>query len=239
MKQLPSFFKVLMVGTLWPLTPSVLAQEKVSRKTMIFQPGAKVPDGFQEPKGRADSAPPAPSATPSNPAPEAARDGNRESSKTEPAKTVKPAEKTVSKPVKGGSEDTLQIGESPEIPNQMAARFFGLLLKGQVDPAYDGLTKGSKIAERAEESKALRLKTQEALKVFGAVVGFEQVESKAVGPHLLRLTYLTVGKEFPLRWRLYFYRPDSFWRLVDIRVDDRLSGLFGEPEEARNAEGRP
>ncbi len=159
--------------------------------------------------------------------------------KSEPAKTVKPADKTGSKPVKAGVDDTLQLGESPEIPNQMAARFFGLLLKGQVDPAYDGLTKGSKIAERAEESKALRLKTQEALKVFGAVVGFEQVESKTVGPHLLRLTYLTVGKEFPLRWRLYFYRPDSFWRLVDIRVDDRLSGLFGEPEEARNAEGRP
>ncbi len=237
MKQLPSFVQVLMACSLWPFTTSVWAQEKVSRKTMIFQPGAKVPDGY--PSNRPEPAAAAGAAAPGPAASEVSKEGGRETVKSEPAKTVKPADKTGSKPVKAGVDDTLQLGESPEIPNQMAARFFGLLLKGQVDPAYDGLTKGSKIAERAEESKALRLKTQEALKVFGAVVGFEQVESKTVGPHLLRLTYLTVGKEFPLRWRLYFYRPDSFWRLVDIRVDDRLSGLFGEPEEARNAEGRP
>jgi hypothetical protein len=225
MKKIPLLFLFLATST------SMLGQEKVSRKTMIFQPGAKVPDGVPAAKAIGESVQPAAPAAAASPA------------KNEPVKSEKTpekaSEKAAGKAGKSVSEETLQLGESTEIPNQMAGRFFGLLLKGQVEAAYDGLTKGSKIAERAEESKALRLKTQEALKVFGAVVGFEQVESKSVGPHLLRLTYLTVGKEFPLRWRLYFYRPDSFWRLVDIRVDDRLSGLFGEPEETRNPEGRP
>ena len=217
-----SFMKThsfLLLACLLAAVNPLRAQEKVSRKTMIFQPGARVPDGLAPAKEPGASSKPAETGDPKIPT--ASKSGS------------KPGTPEGNPPPVGASiEDT-------EIPRQMAARFFGLLLKGQVEAAYEGLTKGSKIAERAEESKALRLKTQEALKVFGAVVGFEQVEVKSVGPHLLRLTYLTVGKEFPLRWRLYFYRPDTFWRLVDIRVDDRLSGLFGEAEETRGGEAKP
>ena len=69
-----------------------------------------------------------------------------------------------------------------------------------------------------------------------AVIGYELVESKNVGVRLLRRTYVSVGKEFPLRWRFYFYKPDLAWRLIDLRVDDRLPGIFDEPDEPRTAE---
>lgn len=127
-------------------------------------------------------------------------------------------------------------------PGQMAAAFFASLQRKQVDEAYAALTKGSKIGDRPEELKTLKAKTNEAIEVFGAIQGYEVIESKPVGTHLLRRTYLTLGTDFPLRWRFYFYYSGNVWRLVDLRVDDRLGGFFDEPEEARgatSAETRP
>jgi hypothetical protein len=118
-------------------------------------------------------------------------------------------------------------------PGQAAALFFGLLQKNQVEEAYTGLMKGSKIAERPEELRGLKAKTTEAIEVFGAIQGFDLLETKMAGKHLMRRTYVSLGRDFPLRWRFYFYRIDGPWQLVDLRVDDRLGGIFEEPEESR------
>jgi len=95
--------------------------------------------------------------------------------------------------------------------------------------------KGSKIAERPEELKTLKSKTKEAIEVFGPIQNYELVETKNVGTHLLRRTYLSLNKEFPLRWRFYFYLSDNLWRLIDLRVDDRVTGMFDEVEEPKSA----
>ena len=116
-------------------------------------------------------------------------------------------------------------------PGQAAAAFFGLLQKQAIDEAYAGLTRGSKIGERPEELKNLKAKTVEAIEVFGNILGYEVVETKTLGSNLMRRTYLSLGKDFPLRWRFYFYRTEGSWKLVDLRVDDRLGGMFEEPEE--------
>lgn len=123
---------------------------------------------------------------------------------------------------------------SPEAPAQIAGGFFGLLQRGEVEKAYEQLTRGSKIADRPEDLKTLKAKTHEAIDVFGAIFGYEAVESKNVGTRLLRRTYVSLGKDFPLRWRFYFYKSENAWRLIDLRVDDRLAGMFDEPEEPRS-----
>jgi len=116
---------------------------------------------------------------------------------------------------------------------QMVAVFFDSLQKVEVDQAYNVLTKGSKIAEKPEELKQLKAKTQEAIEVFGAISGYDLVDSKSVGNRLVRATYASHGKIYPLRWRFYFYKPEDTWRLIDMRVDDKLSAMFDEPEEAK------
>lgn len=131
-----------------------------------------------------------------------------------------------------GATNPLGIDE----PGQAAAAFFALLQKRQIDEAYAGLTKGSKIGERPEELAALKTKTNEAIEVFGAIQGYDLVESKPFGNYLLRRTYISLGRDFPLRWRFYFYRTENQWRLVDLRVDDRLTEMFSEPDEARTPE---
>jgi hypothetical protein len=117
--------------------------------------------------------------------------------------------------------------------------FFGLIQQGDIDAAYFGLTRGSKIAERPEELRSLKTKTKEAVEVFGAVHGYDLVESKPVGERLVRATYLSLGHEYPLRWRFYFYKSETVWRLIDLRVDDKLSGIFEESPEVRLPDATP
>jgi len=122
-------------------------------------------------------------------------------------------------------------------PMKMADEFFASLEKGQIDEAYANLTKGSKIVEKPEDLRVLKQKTREAIDVFGAIQGYELVETKPVGTKLMRRTYLSLGAEYPLRWRFYFYLADNRWRLIDLRVDDRLAGMFDEPRESSEDRG--
>jgi hypothetical protein len=118
-------------------------------------------------------------------------------------------------------------------PAQMVADFFAAMQGGKIDEGYGMLTRDSKIAEKPEELKQLKAKTREAVEVFGAISGFDLVESRAVGQRLVRATYISQGKVFPLRWRFYFYKPEGSWRLIDMRVDDKLTGIFDEAEEGK------
>jgi hypothetical protein len=118
-----------------------------------------------------------------------------------------------------------------DVPGQIVGDFFGFLEKGRIEEAYANLTKGSKTIQTAEDLRILKQKTKEAIESFGAVQGYELVETKMVGNKLMRRTYLSLGSEFPLRWRFYFYNASNRWRLIDLRVDDRLVGMFDEPKD--------
>jgi hypothetical protein len=124
-------------------------------------------------------------------------------------------------------------------PAQIVSTFFASLKEGKIDEGYATLTKGSKIAEKPEELRQLKAKTREAIEVFGNINGFDFVESKAIGQRLVRATYVSLGKVFPLRWRFYFYKPEEVWRLIDMRVDDKLPGIFDEAEEPKPADAAP
>jgi len=126
-----------------------------------------------------------------------------------------------------------------DTPEKIIARFFSYLERREVDQAYDQLTRGTKIAERAEDVRTLKSKTKEAISVFGPILGFDSVVTKKVGTRLVSYTLLSLGKEFPLRWRFYFYKPQETWRLIDLRVDDRLAAMFDETDEGRPREERP
>jgi hypothetical protein len=112
--------------------------------------------------------------------------------------------------------------------DKLVDTFFGLIAQGQIDRAYDQLTAGSSIAQKTADVGLLKSKTTEAVKMFGAIQGYELVGIKNVGTHLMCSTYLSLGKTLPLRWRFYFYKSEQTWRLVDIRVDDSLVDLFDE-----------
>jgi hypothetical protein len=136
-------------------------------------------------------------------------------------------------------ETAVPAEQEADGPDKIIARFFSYLQRKEVDQAYDQLTRGTKIAERAEDVRTLKSKTKEAITVFGPILGYDSVLKKNVGSRLVSYTLLSLGKEFPLRWRFYFYKPQDTWKLIDIRVDDRLVAIFDESEEGRPREPQP
>lgn len=121
------------------------------------------------------------------------------------------------------------LPEGAHQPAAQVGQFFQMLMEGRVDAAYDQLLEGTKILEMPKDVMALKTKTKDAIRVFGSINSFEQVEVKNVGTRLTRLTCISQGKNYPIRWRFYFYKPEAAWKLVDIRVDDHLTDLFEEP----------
>ena len=133
-------------------------------------------------------------------------------------------------------ETAVPVEAEADGPDKIIARFFSYLQRREVDQAYDQLTRGTKIAERAEDVKTLKSKTREAITVFGPILGYDFAAKKNVGARLVSYTIVSLGKEFPLRWRFYFYKSQETWKLIDLRVDDRLATMFDEPEEGRTRE---
>ena len=114
----------------------------------------------------------------------------------------------------------------------MVEEFFDRLKSNSVDAAYSGLLHGSKIADSKDDVATLKIKTREAIRAFGDILSWDAVATKPVGTHLLSYTYIVAAKDYPTRWRFYFYKASGIWRLVDIRIDDRLLHMFDEAEPA-------
>ena len=133
-----------------------------------------------------------------------------------------------------------QVDAKPaDAPGKIIDDFFALLCRNEIDQAYDRLTAGTVIASNAKQMTALKTKTREAVNIFGAFLGHEPVAVKNLGTHLMCATYMSLGKEFPLRWKFYFYKADRVWRLIDIRVDDRLTDMFDEKTPAPQTQTPP
>lgn len=114
---------------------------------------------------------------------------------------------------------------------QMARQFFEALHKGEVGGAFDDLTRNSELAQKTLELDALKVKTRKGLDLIGGINAWELLKDEKVGSRLRRVSYLTYGDKYPLRWLLYFYEVNNVWRLIDIRVDDSLVRMFGDREE--------
>ncbi len=131
-----------------------------------------------------------------------------------------------------GEDASLPMPRTDAAMRQKIDEFFKAVENHQIDAAFDQLVKDSNIATRPDDVTTLKAQTQRAVQLFGEIVGHEIVAVNNVGTHLFRVTYLSLGKEYPLRWRFYFYRSAEEWKLIDIRVDDRLVDLFGETPTA-------
>lgn len=118
-------------------------------------------------------------------------------------------------------------------PTEVLKQFFEDLKADQLDSAYQGLVKNTIISERTENIDQLKEKTRLALDNFGPVQGFEIVESLDVGSALIRFTCVSLNADVPMRWRFYFYRSGSQWKIIDLRVDDGIADLFEEVSSRR------
>jgi len=131
------------------------------------------------------------------------------------------------------AEATPTPASKVEEPLAVVQKFFLAIKANQVEAAYEGLVRGTIIAEKQENVNDLKARTMQALDSYGAVAGFEVVDTMEVGQSLLRYTCISLNQDLPLRWRFYFYRTPPGWKLVDLRVDDGLVELFEDASRTR------
>ena len=152
-------------------------------------------------------------------------------SRSTPAPSATPGQPalTLAPGAQAGPNQSLAPGpvKAPD-PIDVVETFFFALRSGQVDSAYDELVKGTIISDRKEDVIGLKTRTKQALDSYGPVSGFEPVETIEIGTCLRRHTCISLNQDLPLRWKFYFYRNASGWRLVDLRVDDGLAELFDD-----------
>jgi hypothetical protein len=118
-------------------------------------------------------------------------------------------------------------------PEEVLRLFFEDLKAEKLDAAYQGLVKNTILAERTGTVDQLKERTREALDRFGPVQGWETVETLLVGENLQRFTCVSLNSDLPMRWRFYFYRSGSQWKVIDLRVDDGIADLFDETARSR------
>ncbi|MEA3213176.1 MAG: hypothetical protein QOE70_6233 [Chthoniobacter sp.] len=238
------FAAAFVCGIAFPVLLAAQDAAKPARKTLSFPPGATTPAATP---GRAAKLAATPASKPAaKPETKPAVPPADASAKTEakPADPNQPPAETAAvlparPPAEKGASPAVVTSTVPPEPAQIVHSFFQLVGMGEIDGAYTSLMKGSKIAERPEELRSLKLKTQKAVELFGVVHGYDLVDNKPVGERLMRATYVSLGHDFPLRWRFYFYKSQGEWKLIDLRVDDNLPGIFDELGEPRNTDARP
>lgn len=135
-----------------------------------------------------------------------------------------PGQTEIATPVASPTPAAINTGT----PDEAIQAFFLALKAGQVDPAYDALVRGTVISERSDDVKQLKARTSQAIESYGPIAGFEKIGTLAAGNSLIRHTCISLNEDLPLRWRFYFYKGPSGWKLVDLRVDDGLVELFEE-----------
>jgi hypothetical protein len=129
----------------------------------------------------------------------------------------------------GEKADKLHDNAPPELQSKINS-FFEKLIDGKIDDGYKQLLTGSPMSNKDEQVKNLIDQTKKATELYGKMFSFELVNYEFASGSLVRLRYLTMHSDFPMRWLLTFYKsPDRGWIIINIKFDD-LSEMFFSDE---------
>ena len=111
-----------------------------------------------------------------------------------------------------------------ELSDQIMAK----VAAGDLAGAFSSMKLHVPISATEIDSVALQSKAQREQygQRYGASTGFEFIDSKKVGEHLLRLRYIEMTDKHALPWVFYFYKSADGWLLNSFRWNDEFQQLF-------------
>lgn|SRR5574344_1514811 len=113
-----------------------------------------------------------------------------------------------------------------ELPTRIE-KFFSILHENSVQKAFDALLEGSLLKNREEQVAKLVEQTKQAIVLYGKSENGEPVSSEVATPSLIRLRYIGLNQNFPMRWIFTFYNSPRFgWMVVDVKLDDMSEYFF-------------
>ena len=110
-----------------------------------------------------------------------------------------------------------------------AKNFFELIEKNEIKKAFDVLLENSPLKNKEEQVKNLMDQTKQAIVLYGKVVSNEPVSSESASNSLIRLRYLGIHSNFPMRWIFtYFNSPKYGWIVINVKLDDMSEYFFSD-----------
>jgi hypothetical protein len=115
----------------------------------------------------------------------------------------------------------------PEELNSNVTSFFDKLMKNDIDQAFKELLKNSIINDNQDQVQVLIDETRKSGEVYGSMKGFEPYGAEIISPSMIRLKYLALHKDFPMRWIFSFYKsPENGWLVINVKFDDNTEEVF-------------
>lgn len=118
------------------------------------------------------------------------------------------------------------------VPQELQTKcdnFFDLLSRNEFKVAFDDLLENSPFKNKQDQVTNLIEQTKQAVVLYGKVKGGEPVSSEVACPSLVRLRYLGIQSNYPMRWIFTFYNsPKSGWIVVNVKLDDMSEYFFSD-----------
>jgi hypothetical protein len=117
--------------------------------------------------------------------------------------------------------------EVPTILKNRVGNFFETLKSENINKAYEELLQNSPIMNQKEDLNNLVVQTRRAIGLYGKIYNNEPVYADLVSNSYIRLNYLGIHSNYPVRWIFTFYRsPKHDWIITNIKFDDLSEYYF-------------
>lgn len=118
----------------------------------------------------------------------------------------------------------------PNVPKELHTRisdFFKQIIQTRYEDAYKQLLQGSPLLRKEKEISRLIEQTEKATQIYGAMRGFEAVDSEVASNSMIKCRYLGLHTLYPMRWIFTFYNsPENGWVVINIKFDDQSDFYF-------------
>lgn len=119
-----------------------------------------------------------------------------------------------------------------EIPAELKSRvqdFFVNLSNEKIETAFSKLLLDSPMIQNEEQTKSLISETYRAIKYYGKNHGYESVDKQQPTKSIIRVRYIGIHENYPVRWVFTFYRsPTLGWIVTNVKFDDLSQYYFDE-----------
>jgi hypothetical protein len=138
---------------------------------------------------------------------------------------------TFAQPPNGGTSlTTPEISPAYNIDKEAETKvlqFFNGIMKDDIEDAYKLFLKKSPLRAKKDDMTKLIKETKRAKKYYGKLAGFEFVSAEKVTNSYIRLRYIGVCENYPMRWIFTMYRsPKNGWIVTKILFDDMSEYYF-------------
>ncbi len=115
----------------------------------------------------------------------------------------------------------------PNVLLDKTTAFFENIKELKVVKAFDGILENSPLSEKKEARKQLISQTKKAMEIYGNLTSYEAVSSETITGSYIRLRFLGLHENYPMRWIFTFYKsPKMGWIITNIKFDDLSEFYF-------------